>query len=42
MGMLKKRKERRTEEPFWKRGLNKVLRHGDKTSARSKKSEEGT
>ena len=23
-------------------GLNKALRHGDKTSARSKKSEEGT
>ena len=23
-------------------GLSKVLRHGDKTSARSKKSEEGT
>ena len=40
--VVKERKKEGLKNHSGRGGLNKVLRHGDKTSARSKKSEEGT
>ena len=42
MRMLKKRKERRTEEPSWKRRIKQSIETWGKISARSKKPKEGT